>query len=154
MTTVVTEVNYDLKRPCNDCPFMKTAKFHEGVADSLPDYLDSIKAGTFSHTCHKTDNREAVDGPKNCTGPVQHCLGSILMLLKTSNKARSNYGRGLWNQSGIVHGLKSGKISDERFGRLSKQANENPKVFTLLELMDFYLKKISQLARKRAHEES
>jgi len=80
------DVAWDLKNPCNDCPFKRKTAFHEGVAGGLPQLIESLEDGRFAHTCHKTDNRSNCDGPRNHDGPVQHCAGALLMLLKPRSK--------------------------------------------------------------------
>lgn len=43
------DVGWDLKSPCGDCPFLKTSQFHQGVAASIPQYIESIESHTFAH---------------------------------------------------------------------------------------------------------
>ena len=75
------EVGYDLKTPCNDCPFRTDADFHSGIIKSLPDLAENYKKDWFMHSCHKTDPR--ADGYKEMVnGKTQHCVGSIIMNLK------------------------------------------------------------------------
>ncbi len=84
---LAADVDWDLKQPCDDCPFLRTSAFHGGVARSLPDYVASIENNRFAHTCHKTDCRRSVDGPKTFKGTPKHCAGALMMLLKTGNGA-------------------------------------------------------------------
>ena len=96
-------VEYNLKKPCDDCPFKKSTPFHVGVAQSIQGYADSLDAGTFAHTCHKTENRPECDGPRNHAGKAEHCFGALLMILKTSLVDESFH----WMQSGLVNGLRA-----------------------------------------------
>lgn len=117
-----TDLDWSMKNPCADCPFTKSAPFHRGVCRSIPDYFDTIRRNNFSHTCHKTDNRPACDGPKNYQGDKpQHCIGSILMLLKT------------------------GDGYDLQLPLLRAEAAEN--VFTLQGMLRFYRKALQDLIR-------
>lgn len=132
------DVRYDLKQPCNDCPFMKSSPYHQGVAKSLPDYVRSIDAGQFAHTCHKTDPRAACDGPRPSDGrPVQHCLGSILMLLKTGGKA--------WYQPTLLKAWDDKKID---LIALEKIAKADKNIFTVRQMLRFYLEKLNALRVK------
>jgi len=144
---MLSNVRYDLKNPCSDCPFMNTTPFHQGVAESIPQYIESIEAGRFAHTCHKTDNRPECDGPHTHKGATQHCLGALLMLLKTSNSRSRKRRRREWNwiQRGLVHALDTGKITDERFAELVAQAKARKDVFTVDGLISFYVRGIEKL---------
>lgn len=128
------DVGWDRKSPCNDCPFLKTSPFHEGVAGSLPLYMQSIQDGEFAHTCHKTDNRPGCDGPRNWHGEQpQHCVGAILMLMKT--------GKGMDLQLPLLRAAEAGKIDlREMMDRAKKAAN----VFTVFELLKFYGRKLGE----------
>lgn len=148
---MVSEVGFDLRNPCSDCPFTKSAPFHEGVAESLVSYLESIEKRQFGHTCHKTDCRDCVDGPRTFKGQTQHCVGAILMLFRTSQRSAKR--RGIWFQASIAIAMQQGKITDERFSELVKQAKSNNNVFTIDELCRFYLKHIARLARRQAGKE-
>lgn len=75
----VNEVQFNLRRACNNCPFRRSTPHHEGVATDLVSLHGQIEKGGFLHSCHKTDPRS--DGfVVGYTGPVSHCAGSILML--------------------------------------------------------------------------
>lgn len=121
------DIDWDLTKPCNDCPFLKASPFHEGVASSFPIYCDSIANGTFAHTCHKTDTRAACDGPHSWSGKAKHCAGAILMLLKT--------GRGFDLQLPLLEAAQARKLDLKKMTRLAKKS---PKVFTLFEMLRFY----------------
>jgi hypothetical protein len=75
----VHEVQFNLRRACNNCPFRKSTPHHEGVASDLSNLWGQIEKGGFLHSCHKTDPRSDgyVPGYK---GPVSHCAGSLMML--------------------------------------------------------------------------
>ena len=131
------QVGWNLKQPCADCPFTKRAPFHEGVAGSLPNYVERIESHQFAHTCHKTDRRPECDGPHTWDGKPEHCAGALMMLLKTGD------GKDL--QLPLLEALQEGKFDVEEMTRLAK-ANKN--VFTLRELLDFYLEEIGKRAGK------
>ena len=78
----VSDLEWDLKGPCSDCPFRRDAPDHEGVAKAVVGYYETMENHKFAHTCHKTDNRPVCDGPRNHDGPVQHCGGALLFVAK------------------------------------------------------------------------
>lgn len=128
------ELEWDLKSPCGDCPFRKSSPFHLGVATSLPTYLKTIDENRFAHTCHKTDSRPEVDGPRTWQGATKHCAGALMMLLKTGD------GKDL--QLPLLHAMEDDKFDVEEMTRLAK---ENADVFTLDELIAFYLAELEKL---------
>jgi len=80
--TKSAELRFDLKKPCKDCPFLKTTPHHEGVASDLMSISTSIESENAAFTCHKTDPRSDSPTGQRHTGPVQHCAGFILMCEK------------------------------------------------------------------------
>lgn len=128
-------VEYDLKKPCGDCPFLKTTPFHVGVAANFEGYMESMSRQEFAHTYHKTDNRDEVDGPRNHQGPTQHCVGALLMLLKSESESESV---AYWTQDAILYGIRSKKLTDDHLRHLIKLAKERDDVFTLIEMIRFY----------------
>lgn len=74
-----SEVKFNLRRACKDCPFRRSTPHHEGVASDLINLHGQIEKGGFLHSCHKTDPRSDgyVPGYK---GPVSHCAGSLMMI--------------------------------------------------------------------------
>lgn len=132
--TTVKDLDWDLEHPCGDCPFLKSSPFHEGVATALVSHCESIDEGKFAHTCHRTDNREACDGPKNWTkGKPKHCAGAILMLLKTGN------GKDL--QLPLLQAAEAGLFDIHRMAAI---AEKDTKVFTMDEMFKFYLREIKR----------
>lgn len=129
------DLAWDKPNPCGDCPFLKTSKFHEGVAGSIPSYMESIDKGNFSHSCHKTDNRPDCDGPRNHQGKVQHCVGAILMLLKTGN--------GFDLQLPMLQAAEAGKMDIK--ARVA-QAKKWKNVYTVLEFLAFYGRELGKRA--------
>lgn len=130
-----SELQWDRPNPCGDCPFLKTSPYHEGVAAHVPEYVQSIQDNNFAHTCHKSDNRPSCDGPRNHIGPPQHCVGALLMLLKT--------GKGMDLQLPLLRALEAKKFDiKQRMAQAKKWKN----VFTVLELIAFYEREV----RKRA----
>lgn len=124
---LVDNVAWNRTTPCSDCPFLKTSPFHEGVADSIPQYVESIQRGQFAHTCHKTDNRADCDGPRNFNGQPQHCAGAILMLLKT--------GMATDLQLPLLQAAERGELD---LKAMTAKAKVAAAVFTLPELLRFY----------------
>ena len=135
---LVKDVDWSRKHPCGDCPFLRTSPFHWGVAGSLETYASSIDRGIFAHTCHKTDNRKTCDGPRNHDGQAQHCVGAILMLLKTGN--------GCDLQLPLLQAAEAGKID---IVDMSKRAEQSPQVFTWLEMLRFYLRETGKLLKRK-----
>lgn len=139
------DLDWSRKRPCADCPFLKTSPFHQGVAGSLPEYVRSIEDGRFAHTCHKTDNRAEVDGPKNFRGErAQHCAGAVLMLLKT--------GKTMDLQLPLLEAAERGDLDLAEMTAIAKASDD---VFTVGELLQFYadgLEEMLDTPRGRAEE--
>lgn len=76
------EIQYDLKRPCKDCPFLVASELHEGVGAALVEYHGFIERGTFAHTCHKTDPRADSEAGKKFRGEPRHCAGALAMQMQ------------------------------------------------------------------------
>ena len=76
------ELRYDLKKPCNECPFRAGAKYHEGVTANLMLYHGRMEQGTLVFTCHKTDRRSDSPIGKKFRGKIQHCGGLLTMMAK------------------------------------------------------------------------
>jgi len=130
---LASDIAWELRSPCADCPFMKSSPFHQGVASHIPGYVESIRNNEFAHTCHKTDHRLSVDGPlrgKPNGRPVQHCAGATLMLLKT--------GRGFDLQLPLLEALECGKLTSEQLQEMTARAKADPNVFTVPQLLRFY----------------
>lgn len=138
MAHKASDLHWDLKKPCADCPFTKSAKYHGGVCSSLPEYVNSIEAGRFAHTCHKTDVTEECDGPPDRHGPPQHCAGALMMLLKT--------GGGNDLQLPLLEAAADGKFNIDE---MTKRAREDDNVFTLRELLVFYGNELRKRLRRK-----
>lgn len=136
--TKFSDLDWSRLNPCNDCPFLKTTPYHGGVAGSLLKYLDTIEDGNFAHTCHKTDNRPACDGPRDFEGEKpQHCAGALLCLTKTGN------GKDL--QVPLLQAAEAGLLDLKALTARAKLAKF---VFTLPEMVRFYLRELSERARR------
>lgn len=96
------DLSWDLKRPCADCPFRRTAEWHSGIAERAILYMGSIEQGGFVHTCHKTDPRTDSPQGQQYEGPLQVCRGSLIMLTKS--------GRGADLQRPILRAIDAGKL--------------------------------------------
>jgi hypothetical protein len=142
---LASDVSWDLRNPCADCPFMKTSPFHQGVAKSIPALCESIESHSFAHTCHKTDYRTKCDGPvagKPTGRAVQECVGSTLMLLKT--------GQGKDLQLPLLQAMESGKLSDDAVRQMTARAKADDSVFTLPELIRFYYRRLKKMIKRKS----
>jgi hypothetical protein len=136
---LVGDMHYDLQQPCGDCPFLKSSPYHQGVAKSLPTYIDAIKSGSFGHSCHKTDPRLACDGPHPTDGrPVQHCVGAILMVMKSGK---------YWMQRPLIKAHDDGKIDLLEWERRAKL---DDRVFTWRGMIRFYIDELSKCRTEAA----
>lgn len=72
-------MNFDLKKPCTNCPFHKESHLRETLEEGRMEKIvhDIVNGGTFE--CHKT----AHDKKKK----AQHCAGAILMVENHSRNA-------------------------------------------------------------------
>lgn len=73
-------MNFDLKKPCKDCPFRTDNNFILNV-DRVDEICHSITAGDQSFTCHKTSHFDE-DGQPYPHKKEQHCAGALIMLEK------------------------------------------------------------------------
>jgi hypothetical protein len=132
------ELDWDLTTPCGDCPFLKSSPFHEGVAESLASYAESIEMGVFAHTCHRTDNRPTCDGPQNWKGErPKHCAGAIICLLKT--------GKGKDLQMPLLQAAERGDLD---IRKMTAIAAADTRVFTLPQMLAFYANQLAKQVRK------
>lgn len=99
-TFSIKDIKFDLKKPCKDCPFLKTTPYHEGIADDLPNLWVSIEAGKAMHSCHKTDPRSDSPEGQRYKGPLQHCAGLLTMMSNDvrlmCNPQRAAFHSGKW----------------------------------------------------------
>lgn len=67
-------MHFDLKRPCNNCPFRQKGgvRLHPDRAAEIGSMMLDKRGGTF--TCHKTAH--ALGAPRK--KPEQHCAGALL----------------------------------------------------------------------------
>lgn len=132
------DIDWDLTKPCDDCPFRRSTPYHQGVGHCLPEYVESIFAGRFAHTCHKTDARADSEQGKRYRGRVKHCAGALIMLLKT--------GHGLDLQMPMIRAIDSGKFDIARFARIAADDRE---CYSLIELLDFNAQEMAVERRRR-----
>jgi hypothetical protein len=133
----LSDIHWDLKRPCDDCPFAKASKFHQGIAERTEEKVRSIGDHVFAHTCHKTDPRADCETSKRYEGPLQHCYGAIMMLLKT--------GRGSDLQIPLLEAAQAGKID---IHELTEAAKRDTACYTLSQFMQFQIDGLEKLARR------
>ncbi len=108
----MSEVGYDLKAPCNDCPFRRSSPLHKGVLHSLPDYEKRITEGEFGHSCHKTDERADSGFVSLVNGKIQHCVGA-LAFMKKMEEADDPEEPKLKTQMGLLRALVRGVEYDK-----------------------------------------
>jgi hypothetical protein len=131
---LAADLDWSRQSPCGDCPFLKTSPFHEGVAKNLVSYFDTIDAGRFAHTCHKTDNRPSCDGPKNWNAALaQVCAGSVMMLLKT--------GQGKDLQIPLLQAAERGDLD---LKEMTRRTHADDRVFTTWQMLAFYAKGVAE----------
>ena len=106
------DVDWDLKRPCADCPFRRGTPFHEGIANGTVDVVHSIELRRFAHTCHKTDNFSDSPEGRRYRGRLKHCAGSLIMLLKT--------GHGLDLQVPFLKAAEAGKLDIHELSEIAR----------------------------------
>lgn len=106
-TDYESQLNYDMKEPCNDCPFRKSTPWDmKGVGiDKLNFMVDTIVYGQEgAHTCHKTDPRADYEPAKDYKGGLQHCVGFLRMCEK-------GFSRKLSSRTGTAHrAILAGKL--------------------------------------------
>lgn len=127
------DLAWDLRRPCADCPFMKTSEFHEGVAKGLPSLMMALQDNRGGHSCHKTDTRPGCDGPvrgQETGRPIQSCAGFTMMILKT--------GRGFDLQLPLLEAMQEGKLTSDDVAAMRDQARADKNIFTVPQLLRFY----------------
>lgn len=133
-----TDLDWDLTKPCNDCPFRRSTPWHEGVAANAVKCAESIQGHKFAHTCHKTDARADSDQGKAWQGRPKHCAGSLIMLIKT--------GRGLDLQLPLLKAAEAGLVDIQALSRIAKEDKE---CFTLNEFMRFQGEGLGRLIRRK-----
>lgn len=77
----ISEIGFDLRQPCSDCPFRRSVKPRKDMAEDLEPAWGKIERGEFLHSCHKTDP-DADGYMSTVNGKLQHCAGAIMMLKK------------------------------------------------------------------------
>lgn len=133
-----SDVAWNLRKPCGDCPFRRDAPPHIGVAKSIFEYLKSINENRFSHTCHKTDNRLECDGPRNFAGDrPEHCAGALHFLIRA----------GVDLQLPLLQAIEAGKLN---IAQANADAAASDIVFESIdELIRFYLPVIKTAIEER-----
>lgn len=72
----MSQYRFDMKKACNDCPFMKSSPL-AGAPDWLEDVAFGFIRESLAHSCHKTD-----PGACGFVGgkAKQHCMGLLGMM--------------------------------------------------------------------------
>lgn len=81
---IMTQMHFDLRSPCSDCPFRTDAPMHEGIISDLVHKLDSFAEDNLTHSCHQTDPRADCAAEKRLPAgsPIQHCAGALIFAYK------------------------------------------------------------------------
>lgn len=122
----VANMAYDLRRPCDDCPFVKASPWHEGIAAGAMKCVKTMERHRFAHSCHNTDPDADCATAKHYKGPLQHCRGVLIMMCKT--------GDGWDLQLPFMQAAEAGKLDLEE---LSAAADRDTECFTLVEWLEF-----------------
>lgn len=136
-TTQISDIDWNIGYPCADCPFLISSPYHEGVAGSLPEYVSAIDRGVFSHTCHKTDNREICDGARGSYkgDKPKHCAGALVMLHNTGEEATIQP---------YMTAVDRGWLNASKLGRMLFKMKS--RAHTLDSFLKFYLKELTKRA--------
>lgn len=73
-------MNFDLTKPCSDCPFRSDIRFHLAPGRT-EDIIDSITRGQGTFSCHKTTVGGECEERQN-NKDTQHCAGALIFLEK------------------------------------------------------------------------
>jgi hypothetical protein len=80
-------VLYDLKKPCDNCPFLKKGgvRLTQGRVQEIADAMLNWNGSTFA--CHKTtiDVEGDEGGERAVTGKSRHCAGALIFAEKNDN---------------------------------------------------------------------
>lgn len=81
---IMTQMRFDLRSPCSDCPFRTDAPMHEGIISDLVSKFDSFDHDELAHSCHQTDPRACCPPEKRMPAgsPIQHCAGALIFAYK------------------------------------------------------------------------
>jgi hypothetical protein len=130
-----SEVNFNLRRACKDCPFRRSTPHHEGVASDLENLYGQIERGGFLHSCHKTDPRSDgyVEGYK---GPVSHCAGAMTLI---KNMGPEHF---------------QGSMLKREVRRYMDKLKPDPDIFnSFLEMVEHYVPFIKNMVKDQKEEE-
>ncbi len=94
-------MNFNLKKPCKDCPFLKSKE--RFLCDSRYKEIAEDLVNDKSFSCHKTNDFDS-EGMAIETTKTEHCAGALIMLEKMDNPNQfMNIGRffGLYDPSNL-----------------------------------------------------
>jgi len=112
-------MKFDLKKPCDNCPFLREPYFHLGP-DRREELADSLRRG-MSFSCHKTvnydddefaeldddDDDDDDDDVHIPSQDEQHCAGALLTMMRCSrstNMMHIAHRIGLFDADGLYEG--------------------------------------------------
>jgi len=77
--------NFNLRRPCGDCPFRDDKPFYLGES-RREEIVESITTGDQSFQCHQTTHHDGEhfddEGYYHAEGDEEHCAGAMTLLEK------------------------------------------------------------------------
>lgn len=71
-------MNFDLKQPCNDCPFIKNGRMHNSLGEGRMSEIVEYVRDDRTFECHKTVYNNNVE--------AQHCAGALLFMEQSSER--------------------------------------------------------------------
>ncbi|ABO60538.1 hypothetical protein Bcep1808_7668 (plasmid) [Burkholderia vietnamiensis G4] len=72
-------MNFDLKKPCKDCPFRSDITFHLNT-ERVEEICDAITRKQQTFACHKTTQHDDETGDHIPHDKEQHCAGALILL--------------------------------------------------------------------------
>ncbi|MET4238599.1 DUF6283 family protein [Bradyrhizobium sp. RT10b] len=74
-------MKFDLRRPCDNCPFRSDVKFPLEV-ERVEEIVQAITEKDLTFACHKTTRFDPETGETVRSPKEQHCAGALIMLEK------------------------------------------------------------------------
>ncbi len=113
-------MNYNLKRPCDDCPFLKEGgiRLTVGAIQEIGGAMLNPSGSTFA--CHKTVEWDADGAEEINKHKQQHCAGALIFAEKNGNATQPMRWMeriGVYNASAL---MADGKITRLVFDNLTQ----------------------------------